>query len=280
MQHIQGIEREIIEAYRKELTHDIWGNPQKLKEWVLKKFNELAEHNYTSSKLTAEEVTNNRNGVVAAWAETLNDNLSCQNNPFLKLKIMKSVIGNLSKDNAQLPPPINPEVLNNTISIMKRNGSSFLKTYLKLLREFGSDLNVKSEAVSENGIIGKWFSIKVPSEAEAKRSPGFFNRVKEFIAILSQRSNWCTRTPNTVGRNYPNCDFHIFVDQKGIPQLCLVGHDSAGGWFKDLKGGNQYAPINQKYKELLKTFLIRHNLQNADFGGIDTAKKNIMDFIS
>ena len=38
MQHIKGDERDIINAYKSELPHKIWGDSEKLKEWALNKF--------------------------------------------------------------------------------------------------------------------------------------------------------------------------------------------------------------------------------------------------
>lgn len=277
MQHINGEEREIIEAYRKELPHEIWGDSKKLKEWALKKFNELTNKNYNSFMLDERIIEKERNEAVKSWAELINNNQDCQQNPFLKLKILRSIVENLSENNMQLAPIINPKVFADAVHETKKTGASFKKVYYKLIREFDSSLNVKTEEISENGVRGKWFSVKVPDWAEAERSPGLFNKIKDFISVLSQGSNWCTRTPRAVGRDFSGCDFHIFIDKNGIPQLCLAGTDKFGGWFRYVRGNDQYAPIKKEYKDILKSYLERHNLDDAIVGRSETDAKHILD---
>lgn len=280
MQHIKGAEREIIEAYRQELPHSIWGNPEKLRDWASKKFNEITHKNYTSSLLKNKIVQTERNEMVQEWAELIDSNPYCKNSPFIKLKILRSLTENLSPQNMQLAPVINPNVIDKAIIAVAKTGVSFKKAYFKLIREFESTLNTKTEEVTLNGIRGKWFSIKVPSTAEAQRCPAILNKTKEFISTLSQRSNWCTRTPNKVSSNFLNTDFHIFIDKNGIPQLCLAGTDKHGGIFKFACGNDQYAPIPDKYKEILKLFLLKNKLKNAvlDFG--NATPKSLIDLCS
>lgn len=263
MQHIKGTEREIIEAYRKELPHNIWGNPDKMKEWALNKYNEIVHKSYTSSLLESEVVQTERNEMVQRWAELLDNNPYCKDSPFLKLKILRSITENLTDKNMQIAPIINLNIVDNAISTAKKTGVSFKKAYFNLIREFDSSLNTTTEEVVTNNIRGKWFTVKVPNSAEAMKSPGLFNRIKEFVSALSQRSNWCTRTPSNVSKYFTGSDFHIFVDKKGIPQLCLVGTDKDGGIFKFACGNDQYAPIPYEYKEVLKSFILKNKLENA-----------------
>ena len=277
MQHIKGEEREIIEAYRKELPHEIWGNPEKLAEWALNKFNELTNKNYKSFLLDEHVIERERNNAVKSWAKLINSNKYCQQNPFLKLKILKSIVENLSENNMQLAPIINQKIFADAVHEIKKTGASFKKVYYKLIREFDSSLNVKTEEICENGLRGKWFSIKVPDWAEAERSPGLFNKIKDFISVLSQGSNWCTRTPHAVGRDFSGCDFHIFIDKNGLPQLCLAGTNKSGGWFRYVRGNNQYAPIQKEYKDILKSYLERHNLDDAIVGRSEADSIHILD---
>ena len=280
MQAIKGTEREIIEAYRNELTHDIWGNPEKFREWVNKKFEELANKNYSSSKLDEQVVKTERNEAVKDWVKLIQENIRCNNNPFLKLKILRSIVEDLAQDNAQLAPIINQKIFYDAVHSMIKTGASFKKTYYKLLREFDTKLNVKTEEITENNIRGKWFSLKIPNKAEAEHNPGLFNKVKEFISVLSQGTNWCTRNPKSVGNEFIGCDFHIFIDSKGHPQICMVGTDKSGGWFKFIRGNNQYAFLPNKYKEILKSFLERHKLNNALVGRSETKTVHILDFVN
>lgn len=279
MQHIKGAEREIIEAYRKELSHDIWGNPEKLKVWADKKFSELTERNYKSFMLDEKVIARDRNEAVKEWVKLINENTICQNNPYLKLKILRSVVENLKENNMQLAPIINKKAFADAVYEINKTGASFKKTYFKLIREFDTSVNAKTEEIAENGIRGKWFSIKVPDSRDAEHSPGLFNRIKEFISVLSQGSNWCTRTPNAVSKNFMGCDFHIFIDRKGYPQLCLVGNDKNGGWFKYIRGNDQYAPIDKEYKSILKSYIERHNLNDAVVGRSETNTANILDLL-
>ena len=277
MQHIKGPEREIIEAYRKELPHEIWGDSEKMKEWALNKFNELRNKNYKSFMLDEHIIERERNKVVKYWAELLDNNIDCNKNPFLKLKILRSVVEDLSEKNMQLAPIINQKILSDAVRETKKTGASFKKVYYKLIREFDSSLNVKTEEVCENGVRGKWFSLRVPDWAEADRSPGLFNKIKDFVSVLSQGSNWCIRTPRTVGREFSGCDFHIFIDKNGLPQLCIAGTNEHGGWFRYVRGNDQYVPIKNEYKSVLKSYLERHNLDDAIVGRNESDAKHILD---
>lgn len=277
MQHIKGPEREIIEAYRNELPHEIWGDSKKLTEWALNKFKELTNKEYKSFMLDEQVIEQERNKAVKSWAEIIDSNPDCRQNPFLKLKILRSIVGNLSENNMQLAPIINQKVFADAVHETKKTGASFKKVYYKLIREFDSSLNVKTEEICENGVRGKWFSLKVPDWAEAERRPGLFNKIKDFISVLSQGSNWCTRTPRAVGRDFSGCDFHIFIDKNGLPQLCLAGTNKFGGWFRYVRGNDQYAPIKKEYKGILKSYLERHNLDDAIVGRSETEAKHILD---
>lgn len=277
MQNIKGTEREIIEGYRAELPHEIWGDSEKLTQWAHKKFTTLTDKNYTSFMLDERVVNRDRNEAVKAWADIIEENPLCQKNPFLKLKILKSIVENLSENNMQLAPIINKQAFQDAVFEIKRTGASFKKTYFRRIRDFDSKLNVKMSEVNENGIRGKWYSVKVPDFAQAERNPGLFSKIKEYISALSQGSNWCTRTPSTVGRDFTGSDFHIFIDDRGLPQLCLAGTDKNGGWFRFVRGNDQYAPIPQKYKNILKSFLEKNNLDDAQVGTRENNTKHILD---
>ena len=280
MQNIPaGAEREIIEAYRSELTHDIWGDSKKLNEWAVNKFNEIRDKNYVSAKLTADTVEHDRNEVVRVWSDLITNNRYCQNNPFLKLKILRSIVSDLKPDNLQLPPVINLNVLEDAIYQVKKLGSSFKKTYFKLYQQFNSLNGLKTDTMSVNGVSGTWYSVKLPDNATAARQPGIFNKTKELISILSQRSNWCTRNTKALSSDFMGKDFHIFIDNKGYPQLCTVGSDKNGGMFKYIRGKDQYAKINDKYKGILNEFLKIKKLDNAVFGETDAELRPVMDIL-
>ena len=277
MQHIKGAEREVIEAYRSELPHDIWGDSDKLLMWAQKKYNELVNKNYESVMLDEKIVERDRNNVIKNWETIINDNYLCKKNPFLKLKIIRSVISDLLPNNAQLAPIINMKVFNNTVYLVNKTGASFKKSYFKLMREFDNSVDIKTEEINENGVRGKWFSLKVPNWSEAEYKPGFFAKMKEFVSVLSQGSNWCTRSPNNVGRDFMGSDFHIFIDDKGIPQICMAGTDKDRGWFRYVRGNDQYAPLHKKYKNILKSFVERHNLDDAQVGTKEENTLHILD---
>jgi len=269
-------ERTIIQAYKNELTHDIWGNPEKLREWATNKFNELRDKNYFSIKLDNDEIANERNASIKAWANMIEENANCKNNPFFKLKILRSVVDNLKENNAQFPLVISKNVFKDAIYEVKKCGSSFKKTYIKLYEQFYSMGNVVVDDVYKNGIRGKWYSLKVPNHASSSQS-GLLKKVRDFISILSQDSNWCTRTPKAINENFLGMDFHIFVDSKGCPQLCIVGTDKYGGQFKYIKGNNQYAPIPDKFKAILKSFLEMKKLDKALVGETDSSLVPVLD---
>ena len=280
MQNIPaGAEREIIEAYKAELTHDIWGDSKKLNEWAANKFNEIRNKNYVSSKLTTEAVERDRNEIVQVWADLINNNSFCESNPFLKLKILRSVVSDLKPDNLQLPPVINLNVLEDAIYQVKKAGSSFKKTYFKLYQQFHSLNGLRTDTMSIDGITGTWYSVKLPDNAAAARQPGIFNKAKELISILSQRSNWCTRNPKALSNDFMGKDFHIFIDNKGYPQICIVGNDKSGR-FKYICGNDQYAKISNKYKGVLKEFLKLNKFENAEYGETDANLKSVMEIIA
>ena len=269
MQNIKGIEREIIEEYREELPHEIWGDAEKLKQWAYKKTEELATTEYPSALLDDITIRTGRTDAVDNWYRLVKQNYLTRNNPFLQLKIIKFVTSNLLTDNKQLAPILNDTVFTDAVIQMKNTGVSFKKTYYRLMRELKEAINVITEDVNENGIIGKWYLIKVPEEEEAKKNLLKFNKIKNFIAILSQRSNWCTRNPQTVGREFANCTFNIFIDSKGVPQICMTSMGSSNSWFEYVRGNDQYAPIKDIYKSIIKSFLNRHEIYNGKVGYID-----------
>ena len=177
MQNIKGFERDIIEAYRKELSHDIWGNPEKMKKWTIQKVNDIAEKDYKSSLLDDTAVKNERNDVVKEWLNILNKEPDTKRNPFLLLKIMKFVTKNLLNNNKALAPVINPFVLSQSVHETAKSGLSFEKIYYKNMRDFDNSFNVNTEEITENGIKGKWYIIKVPYAKDAIRRPGLFARI-------------------------------------------------------------------------------------------------------
>ena len=77
MQNIKGTEREIIEGYRAELPHEIWGDSEKLTQWAHKKFTTLTDKNYTSFMLDERVVNRDRNEAVKAWADIIEENPLC-----------------------------------------------------------------------------------------------------------------------------------------------------------------------------------------------------------
>ena len=266
MQHIKGDEREIIEAYRSELTHDIWGNAEKLKEWTYKKIEEIASKEYPSTKLTNDMITEGRTEAVKKWAQTLKENEITKNNPFLQLKILKFVTKNLQPNNKQLAPIINQSVISDTIRQINKTGEPFKRAYYENMRTFDSYKWLKTEEVSENEVLGKWYIIDIPNEIEARRNSNIFRKIKDFIAILSQGSNWCTRSPHTVGDEFSNCTANIFVDNKGIPQVCMTTVGKNKNMFEYIRGNDQYAPIAEKYKAIIKLFMQKHELKNVTIG--------------
>ena len=265
MQHIKGIEREIVETYRNELTHDIWGNADKLRDWVVKKIEFLAQKEYPSKLLDSDVVQNGRNDAVKKWYEQLKTNPFTKNNPFLQLKILKFVTSNLLENNKQVAPIMNSSVLSDTVSQLQKTGGSFKKTYFKLLRDFYSSLNINIEETP----LGNWYTVKVPNEIEAKRKALQFNKIKEFISALSQRTNWCTRSPATVGKDYNNCKFNIFIDNTGVPQVCMTSMGNNKNWFEFIRGKDQYASIPEKFKEVIRAFLKEHKITDGKVGNLD-----------
>lgn len=272
MQQITGIEKEIIEAYKKELPHNIWGNAEKLKEWALNKIENIVTKEYPSKLLDSITIREGRTDAVEKWYQFVKTNYNTKDNPFLQLKILKFVTKNLHDNNKQLAPILNTKVAADAAYESNRTNSSFKKTYYKLMREFDTSFNVKTENVSENGITGKWYSVTVPETAEAKKSTGKFNKIRDYIAILSQGTNWCTRSPHTVGHEFSGSHFNIFIDNKGIPQLCLTRLGKSKNWFKYIRGNNQYLPIKEKFKCILKSFLKKHHIENATYGDLENNK--------
>lgn len=275
MQHLKGAEREVAEIYRNELSHDIWGNPAKFKKWASEKVDFIAFGDYPSKLLDPDLLYEGRINGVQNWYKLVKSSNLTKDNPFLQLKIMKCVTDKLKPDNKTLTPIINKKVFEDAVFMVKKYGVSFKKTYDKMMKVFTTGLNIQSEEVIENGIRGKWFNLKVPNWAEADRNPAKFNKVKELISILSQGSNWCTRTPKTVGNEFSGCTFDIFLDDKGVPQLCMTRLDNCKDWFRFIRGNDQYKPIPQKFKAVLQSFLKKQKLEDAVVGTL-TEQKPVM----
>lgn len=278
MQNIKGIEREIIEAYKAELTHDIWGDTEKLKKWALKKTEEIATKEYPSDMLDNITLREGRTDAVDKWYQFLQNDRTANRNPFLKLKVMRFVTENLKNNNKQLAPVLNPKVASDALFEVNKTGKSLKKTYYEMVREFDKSPNVKTEEISENGVLGKWYTIDIPDTNSAKRNIKHFQEIKKYVAVLSQGSNWCIRSPYTVGREFGNCIIHIFVDNKGTPQICMSTMGKNNKWFEYIRGNDQYAPIQEKFKNIIKTFLNRQNIKDGMVGKIG-AEEPIMSFL-
>ena len=271
MQNIKGIEREVIELYRSELTHEVWGDAEKLKQWIKNKVEELATKEYPSDLIDVITLREGRTDAVDKWYQFTKTDLSTKNNPFLQIKIMKFVTDNLKPKNKQLAPILNPKVACDAAFEAKKTGASFKKTYYKMMRAFDTSFNVETQEVSENGVLGKWYRIKVPKTADAVKEVGKFNKIKNYIAILSQGSNWCTRSPHSIEKSFTGCTFNIFIDNKGIPQLCLTNPTNNSKLFRFIRGNDQYAPIQERFKKVLEAFFKKNKLEDAVYvNGTDT----------
>ena len=262
-QHITGDERDIINIYKNELTHDVWGNPDKMKEWTLLKIDELANKSYPSDLLDDLSVAVGRNNLVKEWYNLIKSDYFTNDKPFLQLKIMKFVTNDLLIDNKSMAPFINRKVFSDAAYECQKHGKSFKKVYYSMIRSF--DNSIRGVSVEEFGIQGKWFTVNIPNACTANKNVGLFNEIKEFISVLSQGSNWCTRNYKSI-ENFTGTIMHIFVDNKGVPQLCLtsfVGKDDA---FKYVKGKDQYAPIPEKYLKILKSYIKKHGFNDVHYG--------------
>ena len=279
MQNINGIEREIIEAYKTELTHDIWGDVGKLEKWAFQKAEKIATKEYPSEMLDNITLREGRTDAVDKWYQFLQNDSISKNNPFLQLKVIKFVTENLHENNKQLAPVLNTKVAADAVYEVNKTGKSFKKTYYKMMRDFDTSFNVKTEEVSENGVLGKWYTINIPDANSAKKNLRLYQEIKNFIAILSQGSNWCIRSPYTVGREFNNCIINIFVDNKGIPQICMSSMGKNKKWFEYIRGNDQYAPIQNKFKQIIKSFLDRQNIKDGIVGKIGE-EESIMQFLS
>ena len=266
MQNIKGFEREIIEAYRSELPHEIWGNAEKLKQWAYKKIEEIATKSFPSGLIDSITIKEGRTDAVKGWYQIIKNNEIAQKNPFLQLKIIRFVTDKLLPNNKQLAPVINPKVISDTIKEVDKTGESFKKTYYKNMRNFDSAKWLKTEEISENGVLGKWYTVDVPDEIQARRNLFEFNNIKKFISVLSQGSNWCTRSPYIVGDEFSNCTVSIFVDNKGVPQICMTTMGKNKNLFEFIRGNEQYAPIPQRFKGIIKSYLERHEITDATVG--------------
>ena len=264
MQHISGVERDIIEAYKSELTHEIWGNPSKMVEWVRQKVENLINADYPSKLLGRDVVENSRNGLVKAWGNLVKTDFKTSKKPFLQLEIMKFVTGKLQNGNKALAPVLRVDAFREALFIAQKTGRSFKKMYTDLLKNTKyHQINVVEENVNVNNIRGTWYNIKTLNESETTRNPLLASRINEFITSISQGSDWCIRNKHNLLREYIGTKFHIFVDEKGVPQLCLAAADDAEKVFQCVKGREQYKPLSDDLKKVLRDFIEKHKLRES-----------------
>ena len=263
MQHISGLEREIIEAYKSELTHDIWGNPQKLVEWVKNKIEQLRTKDYQSKLLDQDAVNNSRNNLVKAWAEILKSDFKTANNPFLQLKIMNFITHDLRINNKALAPILRVNVFQDALYLSKKTGKPFKSVYTELLKKTKyHDINVQEENVKSGNVRGTWYHLRTLNQSETVRYPKLAQQLQEFIMSLSKGSDWCIRNKYRLASEYTGTKFHIFVDDKDLPQLCIAAADDAEKTFYTVCGKEQYKPIPKDFKQILQEFLQKNNLTN------------------
>ena len=265
MQHIKGIEREVIKAYKSELTHEIWGNPDKLVTWVKNKIEQLINKDYTSELLDREVVNNSRNGLVKAWGQLLKSDFLTYKNPFLQLDILKFITEKLKNNNKLLAPVLRKDAFRDALSASNRTGKSFKKIYTDLIKDQKyHGINIEEENVQIGAIRGSWYHFKTPNKSEAVRAPGVARKFNDFIMSISQGSDWCIRNKYSIEGNYTGTYFHIFIDDKSIPQLCLAGCDKEGKLYRYVRGREQYKPIPEDYKKVLMDFLEKRNAFDAE----------------
>lgn len=260
MQHIKGTEREIIEAYKSELPHEIWGNPKKLRQWAEKKITQIIDTDYSSKLLGGYVTLQARTERINEWNFALNRNKYTKNDPFLRLKIMRFVTEKLLPNNKALAPYLEEDILNKALKESTEKGTSFKKNYLRILKEEILDtLKSNTEHVSINGIEGDWISFHIPSYVEmmSDKYPSKHKLIDTQIANLSQDTDWCLRNPYAVNVNYHGSDMHFFVDSEQNTRICIVNY---GDTAKIVKGRNQYVKLTPQYKEIVRDFLSRHNL--------------------
>lgn len=265
MQNIpEGAERCVIEAHKNELTHEVWGNPEKLKEWVLSKIEQLINADYVSELLDRNIVENSRNELVKAWGNLVKQDFKTSKNPFMQLKILDFITGNLRKNNKSLAPILRVDVFQDALAISKKTGKSFKKVYTGLLKDTKyHKINVAEENVQTESVRGTWYTLRTLNKSESVKSPVLAQKIQDFIMSISTGSDWCIRNRYRLNSEYMGTKFHIFVDDKGIPQLCLTAVDDAGKVFSDVRGKEQYKTIPKEYKEVLNKFLEKHNLTDS-----------------
>ena len=279
MQHITGVEREIIESYKSELPHEIWGDSAKLIEWVKLKIEKLMNGDYPSKLLDREIVENSRNNLVKAWGELLKTDFKTSKKPFLQLKILNFVTGKLNENNKTLAPILRVDVFQDALFFSQRTGKSFKKIYMDLIKKARyHQLNINEEAVNSGNVRGTWYNLRTLNDSETIRYPILANKLNEFIMSVSQGSDWCIRNKYNLLREYKGAKFHIFIDDKGIPQLCLVAADDAEKTFLYVRGKEQYKPLAKNYKKLLSEFIEKHNLRESEVVNNEGFSRPILDF--
>ena len=261
MQNITGLEREIIEANKAELTHEIWGNPQKLIEWAKNKFEQLRVKDYKSELLEKDAVNSSRNELVKAWADILRTDFKTANNPLLQLKIMQFITHNLRIDNKALAPILRVDVFQDALFLAKKTGKSFKSVYTNLLKQPRyHNINVTEENVQSGNVRGTWYHLRTLNQSESVRFPKLAQQIQEFVMSISKGSNWCIRNKYRLESEYTGTKFHIFVDDKDMPQLCLAAADDAEKTFYTICGREQYKPIPSNFRQILQEFLQKNNL--------------------
>lgn len=279
MQHITGIEREIIEAHKSELPHEIWGNQSRLLDWVKQKIEKLINGDYPSNLLERDVVENSRNDLVKAWGELVKTDLKTSKKPFLQLEIMKFVTQKLQETNKALAPVLRIDAFQDALFAAQKTGKSFKKIYTNLLKNTRyHQININEENVNIDGVRGTWYNFRTLDESESVKKPLLASRLTEFLTSISQGSDWCIRSKHNVLREYIGTKFHIFVDDKGMPQLCLAAVDDTEKTFQCIKGKEQYNAIPKKFKKILLDFIQKHKLTEStaiDNGGCEKA---VLDF--
>ena len=139
-------------------------------------------------------------------------------------------------------------------------------------------ININEENVNIGGVRGTWYHFRTLNESETVKNPLLASRLTEFLTSISQGSDWCIRSKHNVLREYIGTKFHIFVDDKGVPQLCLAAVDDAEKTFQCIKGKEQYKAIPGKYKKVLLNFIQQHKLTQSTALDNNMCEKPVLDF--
>lgn len=254
---ITGFERIVIDRY--EPTEQVWRNEEATKKWAEEKYTEFKNIEYVSTRNTTEDpqlgekVTQKRKEMLQEWYDFMDTDENIKNNPFEKLILCDFITKELEPERSTTPPVLDKAVVKQILGDAANSSNfSISNAYAKKMKELSAK-NSSGQQIEINGRKGTWYTVPKTDSS----SPDFKTNLEK-VRAFSYGTNWCIRTRKA--ESYlPKGDFHFFVDENGLTQICLREQDAPKSVYEVQKRQqDQKAPV--AYLDVIQAYINEHGL--------------------